>query len=178
MTEYVTFRGISKYAQVYVPDEFRGAVRWKMDFYPQNDAELQRLMSYMHPDKKVKEDEDGKFIQLRRDTTKLIKGKLVHFTPPHIYDEDGNPLVIYVDKNNKPVHSFDNPNEKPKKLGKDVLIGNGSVVDVTLAIWKTAMGPGNRIQSIKIVDLIEYEKSEEKEVSNKAEIELEEGLPW
>jgi hypothetical protein len=40
------------------------------------------------------------------------------------------------------------------------LIGNGSKVKVSVAVYDTVKGKGQRLESIQVLDLIEYEKGE------------------
>jgi hypothetical protein len=159
MTQFHTFEGKVKWAKVYTPDEFRGAVRWGLQFYPKDKKELEALKA-TGIQKKFKSDEDGDFVNLSRSTTKLIKNKLVNFTPPIIYDKDGTTLVYYADDDGKIVRSYDDDGKSVRRVGEPVLIGNGSTVAVTISVYPTAMGPGNRLESVKVLDLIVYEKPE------------------
>lgn len=158
-TKYVKFNGKAQWAKVYTPDEFRGAVRWSMDLIMTDDKEWEKFKD-LGIQKKVKEGDDGKYFNLTRSTTKLMKGKLVHFTPPQIYDKDGMVIVKYVDEAGIDVRSYDDPNKVIRRIGDPIMIGNGSEVEVTVSVYPTAMGPGNRLESIKIIDLIHYEKPE------------------
>lgn len=155
MTQYLKFKGKVAWARLYEPDEYNGAVRWCMDFYPDD---VDALKKVMHKNKGFKEGEYGLFTQLRRPTTKLIKGRIVSFTPPIIYGQDGKPIVQYIDKNTKAIiRSYDGiSNEALIRDGEPLLIGNGSVVEVTLCVYTTSMGNGSRLESVKLIDHIEY----------------------
>ena len=63
----------------------------------------------------------------------------------------------YVDSNDKVVRSYEDPNLVIKREGEPVLIGNGSEVELTLCVYPTAMTTGNRFESLKIKNLVEYE---------------------
>lgn len=148
-TETFKFTGKAKWAKIYEPEEFRGAINWKIDLY--QDAKNLKLRKEAGIQSKVYEDEEGKFVNFRRAKTKLIKGKLNEFHPPFVYDKDYNVLVSYV-KNEDGTDWV--------RVGTPVLIGNGSEVEITVSVYDAgAMGKGQRLDSIRIIDLIEY-KSE------------------
>lgn len=162
-TEYPKFRGFVKWVKVYTPDEFRGAVRWTLNFFPVDEEEQKRLKETINPNKKFKKDKDdpdlgtGEFVALHRPTTKLMKGDTVKFTPPFIRDESGDLIVYYTRSDTgKWVKSYTGT-PKIESHGEKTAIGNGSEVEITLAVWQTDMGPGNRLEEIKILDLITYD---------------------
>ena len=95
-TQYVTFSGTAKWAKVYVPDEFRGAERWTVDLYMDDPAEWEKFKK-LGIQKKIKTNEEGTYFNITRPTNKLIKGKIVYFTPPIVLDKDGTEIVKYVD---------------------------------------------------------------------------------
>lgn len=179
-TKYVTFKGKIQWAKVYAPDEFRGAVRWGLDLIMDDDSEWKKFKD-LGIQKKVKENENGKYFNVTRSTTKLMKGKLVHFTPPIIYDKDGQAIVSYVGEDGKIVRSYDDADKVIRRVGDPVMIGNGSEVEVTLSVYPTAMGPGNRLESIKIIDLIHYEKpeiqEEDREQKSEEKIQTKDNIP-
>lgn len=145
-TETYKFTGKSKWAKVYDPEEFRGASNWKINVYL-DDAEIAKRKK-AGIQSKTYSDEDGTYVTFKRPQTKLIKGVLNEFAPPKIFDAEGNCLVDY--KKSADGTSFE-------RVGKPVLIGNGSVVEATVTVYDTQMGKGQRLESIKIIDLIEYE---------------------
>lgn len=161
-TQYLRIPGTIKWAKVYTPDEYKGAVRWTLNFYPSDKG--WEMVKEAGIQKRPKTDkEGGTFINLQRPTTKMIKGSLVYFTPPIIYDEDGEFLVKYVDENNKIIRSYNDKDTVIKRDGEPVLIGNDSEVLVHVSVYPTAMGPGNRLDAITLVDLVHYEKPENEE---------------
>lgn len=185
-TEYFNFVGKAYWAKVYQADEFRGAVRWMIDLALQGEDEWEKF-KISGIQKKVKEDaEKGKFVNFSRSTTKLMRGKLVYFAPPTIYDKDGMPIVRYVNEEGNPVRSYDDEKAKIERIGEPVLIGNGSLVSVNVSVYPTAMGPGNRLESIRILDLVHYDKpkelqeNQEEKGPEKTETEkaLNDEIPW
>ena len=175
-TQYIAITGKIAWAKLYTPDEFRGSSKWMANLYPLNETEWKKFHE-AGIQKKVKEDTEGKFFPVTRNTSKMIKGKLVHFAPPIIYDKDGKALVHYIDQAGKTIRSYDDGSPRPQRVGDTILIGNGSLVEARLSVYPTAMGPGNRLESIKILDLIHYEapeipegmkevKGPEKEITN------------
>lgn len=154
-TKYIDVTGTIQWAKVYTPDEFRGAIRWSIDFFPGSDEDFKKIKD-AGIQKKAKDKGEGVYYNFTRSTTKFMKERLVKFTPPVIYDKDGKMLVYYVDEEDKMVRSYDT--EKViRRVGEPILIGNGSKVEITLSVYPTAMGPGNRLESIRILDLITYE---------------------
>lgn len=157
------FRGYSGYAMMYRPDEFMDKHFWKISFYPENEAVLDKMKAKgirlkVYEDDGGKSGVEGKYVVLKRHTEKQFKKELVEFNPPAIYDANGKPLVTYdVDHD---------------RIGEPVLIGNGSLVEVTVCIFDAPpYGKGHRLESVKIIDLIEYNPP------NKDEDDAEEDAP-
>lgn len=164
-TKYLNLVGTVRWAKVYTPDEFRGAVRWSIDFYPESDEVIKQIKE-AGIQKTLKDKGEGKYLNFTRSTTKFMKDRLVYFTPPIIYDADGDMMVYYTDDNeDKVIRSYEDKDFNVKRVGEPVLIGNGSKVEITLSVYPTAMGPGNRLESIKILDLVTYERPPEAEES-------------
>lgn len=168
-SKFYKFRGYSGYAMMYKPDEYMDKEYWKISFYPETEAVLDKMKAKgvrlkVYEDNGEKSGVEGKYVVIKRPTEKQFKDGLVEFTPPAIYDKDNKPLVTY-DK------------ETGEKKGETVLIGNGSLVEVTVCIYDAKpYGKGTRLESVRLIDLIEYnpekeeddneddEKSEEKPV--------------
>lgn len=173
-SKWFKFRGKAKWCQIYIPDNNFGAVRWKMTFCPSDEVIKEIKASGLN--KEIKADKDGDMsLQLTRDAVKKIKGEDVFFTPPSIYDKDGKALVEYYNREtNKKVSQF--PKEdKPliEQRGKQIQIGNGSEVEVTVVVYDAGRLKGSRLESIKILDLIEYVKEE-----RVSELANAEGIPF
>lgn len=146
MTERHKFTGKASWAKVYDADEFRGSKNWKINLYLDEDELAKRKAAGIQS--KVYEDEEGKYVVFKRPETKVIKGTLRQFCGPDILDADGKTLVTY--KKNSDGSAFE-------RVGNPVLIGNGSTVEVEVSVYPTSMGNGQRLESIKIIDLIVYE---------------------
>lgn len=159
---YHNFTGKIYWAKVFQPEEFRGAVRYTIEFMPKDEAELKRLMSVMNENKKVKEPTDtipGKYTTLSRPAFKIMKGSLVHFTPPVIYDKDGRtPLVKYVNEDGTDCRSYSGEKRDINEMRRGELfnIGNGTDARVNVVTYPTQMGIGSRLEGIAILDLVEY----------------------
>lgn len=160
-TEYITLEGRAYWCKLYQADEFRGAKRWMLELAMDKEEEWAKYKA-AGIQKKIKEDaEKGKFVTLQRNTTKMIGTSLVYFAPPIIYGTDGQPIVHYVNDEGNVVRSYNDESKKINRVGEPVLIGNGSLVRVVLSVYPTAMGPGNRLESVRILDLIHYERPPE-----------------
>lgn len=144
-TEVFKFTGKALWAKVYEADEFRGSRNFTMDL--EVDKDNLALYKKAGIQGKVKENENGPVLKFKRPETKLIKGVATTFAPPKIVDKDGNPIVEY--KKNADGTGFD-------RIGDPVLIGNGSIVEVAVSVYPTSMGNGQRLESIRVIDLIEY----------------------
>lgn len=156
-TEIFRLVGKAFWAKVYNPDTFMGKTQYKLAFYPDEDQWAKFEASGIQ--KKVHEDENGKFFELARDASKLIKGNLVHFTGPIVEDQDGGVIVDFISKKTgKRVYSYDSKDKDDiERRGAPILIGNGSKVQVDIAVYDTMKGKGHRLEKIRILDLIEYE---------------------
>lgn len=144
-TTYHKFTGKANWAKVYEPEEFRGSVNWKIDVYLDDKQLKERTKIGLQS--KVYDDENGKYVSFKRPKTKLIKGVLNEFHGPKIFNADGSSIVTY-EKNEDGTDWV--------RVGTPVLIGNGSEVEVEIAVYDTQMGKGQRLESVRIIDLIEY----------------------
>lgn len=198
---YHNFEGKIYWARLFEPDEFRGSVRWTTEFMPKNENELNKIKTILNPAKKIRDATEtipGKHLTLARPAFKLIKGSLVHFTPPVIYDKDGwTTLVDYVDEEGNRVRSYGGEKRDIATLRKGDLfnIGNGTDVKVNVVTYPTQMGIGMRLEAVTILDLVEYipsikeEETEEvveepvketKKTTKKTTVEeeLNDEIPW
>jgi hypothetical protein len=166
-TKWYNFEGTVNYvkARADKPDEYLGRVAWTVDFYPK-DAATAKAIKATGIQLKLKDDKEGKkHFRFRRDVERKFGTEIVKFSPPIIYDKDGTPIIQYVDSKDKTkvVRSY-NPNETTIVAdGNDIIIGNGSKVLLNVCVFNTQKGPGNRFESLKILDLIEYVKPEASE---------------
>lgn len=144
------FTGKALWAKIYEADEFRGSTNFTIDLEADTDAVKAYKASGIQG--KIKENENGPLLKFKRAETKLIKGQKHTFAPPKVYDKDGKVLVEY--KKNADGTGFE-------RVGSPILIGNGSTVEVTVSVYPTSMGPGQRLESVRIIDLIEYAPTDE-----------------
>ena len=166
-TQIITVTGTAAWAQVYQPDTFMNATKWKIDIFPENEDEWSKITKAgIQKKRKMNSNPDngplGDYIQFTRDAMKVMKGKIIHFTGPVITDEDGTVIVDFVNKETgKRVYSYEESQKNDiERRGKPVLIGNGSKVKVTIAVYDTIKGKGQRLESVQILDLVEYQGSE------------------
>lgn len=168
LAKYYNWEGTVNWAKVYEPETFMGQTKWKLDFYPK-DVETWMSFKESGAKTKVKEGENGKFIQLSRKQKNFWKGQEVIVAPPTIKDKDGNTLVGYIESQ---PGIFD-------RKGDPVLIGNGSKVRVTVEVYDTQnYGKHSRLVEIQILDLIEYKPEEKKEESKPEQKKSEGKAPW
>lgn len=182
-TNYLTLRGTVKWTKVYEYDEYAGAKNWKVSFYPANQAEWDKYnKAQLQLVKKT--DIDGEYITFRRPVQKLIKDDLVIFSPPEI---TGEITVKYVDENGEKVRQY-NKGDKIKVLRVDedgneiegdirvnsdnghLVIGNGSEVLLNFSYYTTVKGSGHRLESLKILDLVPVQSSNDEDHSNEKEM--------
>lgn len=160
MTDTIKIKGTVAWAKVYEPDTAFGAENYKLDLFPESEAEWEKFKK-SGIQKKVKENEQGKYFQLVRPSFKLIKGEIINFTGPIVEDKDGKVIVDYVDDEGKRVYSYKNNDKKPTRRGSPILIGNGSKVEVTIAVYDTFKGKGHRFERVKVLDLIEFKREQQ-----------------
>lgn len=189
-SKWINIRGKAKWAKVYEPDEAFGASNYKINIYPSDEKEWKKFNN-AGIQKKVREDEDGKFFTVSRPTIKLFKSKPVTFCPPKISVKEGTKYPTVVTYRNKEtgeeVKQYDPKDEdKIERDGDPVLIGNGSEVIVNICVYNTIKGPGTRLEGITILDLITYEPSDDNEPDEESEdleevfdeVEEETKAPW
>lgn len=107
-----------------------------MDFYPT--AESFELFKELELELKVREDEDGTFVKLRRDSVRVNKNskEITEVDPPLLLDHDNNPM------------------------DQETLIGNGSKVTVKIDTFPTAKGNGHRLVAVRVDELVVYDEPE------------------
>lgn len=88
----------------------------------------------------MRETPDGeKFVKLKRQHKKLIKGDVKTLGPPKVLDSEGNTLA------------------------DNILIGNGSKVTCKVAVFDTMKGKGHTLEAVRVDELVVYEKHDEAE---------------
>ena len=139
MAKFIYFSGKGKWMhRLFEPDEYKGNRFWSFNLYL--DPKSMKAFKESGLSNKVKEDEDGKFIKLRRNVNKpwkLKPGEAAEFTPPAIADPEG------------------------KDWPEDKLLGNGSAVTAKLELYETSKGRGGRLEAIRVDNWVEYDRPEE-----------------
>lgn len=145
-TAYIYLKGKGKWCQrLFTPDEKFNPPAWKFDFYPDADS-YEIIMKLKNPPdgqgllNKIKKDEDGYYLQVKRPT--FINGRKgqIPLIPPVILDADGNPW-------------------------KGEAIGNGS--DLTIKVAKREYltpikqkGVAIRLESVRVDNLVPFERDD------------------
>lgn len=136
-TIYLKLQGKIEWAQnLFVPDEYNGAKRYTCSFYPDDNAKkvLKSSGLTLQYKSNSKNFPGEEYIRPRRDLQKLIKGDVVMFDRPEILNKD---------------RTLADPNIK---------IGNGSKVEIEIAVFDAGRFKGHRLERVRILELIEYEK--------------------
>lgn len=127
-SQYIYLTGITKWCQrLRKPDE-------KFQNYQLNiwfDEDSWKAYNSLGLGLKLRKDDDGEYVTLKRPETKLIKREMVEFGPPKVFDKDNNPW-------------------------DDRIIGNGSKVTAKIVVYDTIKGPGHRLESVRVDDWVEY----------------------
>lgn len=93
-TEYVYVQGKVKWFRYKAPDDWGF---WKHQMW-MNPASLDKIRELQGEGLKniIKKDEDGEFTTFRRPVSKVMRGKVVGFAPPLVYEADGKtPITDY-----------------------------------------------------------------------------------
>lgn len=156
-TKYIKVHGIAWWNDLYKPDDAFNALKYKMTLIVGQAA--QNIIAKYQLKGDLKDHESGdKVYTFRRNAGQLIGKKWVSFAPPVIYDKDGKEICSYT-LDGKPVTSIDGDYSYDQftPTGPQPLIGHGSGVVCDVCVFGTGgFGNGARLQSIKIIDLIEY----------------------
>lgn len=153
-SKWINVKGKVKWAKVYEADDYQGAKRWALNFYPDNDKEwdvIKKNGLQLRP----KEDDLGKYIQLRRSVSKVFGDDFTFFAPPKI---TGAVNVHYVNEAGEEVRTF-KKGEKVERVGEATLIGNESTVIANICVYDTRQGKGHRLEGLNVLDLVEYTSS-------------------
>lgn len=155
-TKYFKVPGIAFWNDLYKPDDFMNAQRYKMSLIVNEAA--QELIKKYECKGDFKDHESGdKVYTFRRDAQKLIKKKWVSFAPPVIYDKNGKVITEYTYQGEIVTSvNGDVSYEDFLPTGEQPLIGHGSSVILDICVFPTVHGKGTRLQSVKIVELVEF----------------------
>lgn len=135
MVDYVYFQGKCSWANhLVVADTQFNKWHVTLHFTPESLEKFRSLKLKTH----LKKDEDGYYAKLSRPTQKLIRGKMIAFNPPLIFDKENKPLV-------------------------NTQIGNGSDVTIKCELYQYTP-PGSktrenaiRLESMRVDNLVPYE---------------------
>ena len=190
-TKWYNIKGRVSWAQVYEPDEYSGDKRWKITFYPFDGDEWETLRKSGVQLETKEDKEGGKYVTFRRSVKRLYGDDVTFFTPPVI---SGAVNVSYLDKaTGKPVRSWTKGSGiEIEEKGEKTLIGNGSVIVANIAVYDTQKGKGHRLEGLKVLDLVTYERDAEEvpvdspedvaevaaPVAKKKKEELNDEIPW
>jgi hypothetical protein len=169
-TKWITLKCRVRWAQFYEPEEFSGDTRWIGTFYPVDGSEWEKYSKsglQMVP----KEDNDGhKFIRIRRPLKKLFPkdDEATYFVPPKI---TGAVNVAYHNAaTGEELRTYKKSDKiEIKVVGEKTNIGNDSIVNVNIAVFDTGQGKGHRMESLNVLDLVEYNPESKTEEVQKSE---------
>lgn len=136
-TQYLKLQGMIEWAQnLFIPDEYNGAKRYTCSFYPDDEARAKIKASGLSLQYKnnSKNFPGHEYIRPRRDLQKMIKGSIVEFDRPEILLKDNTVAP------------------------SDIRIGNGSKVELEISVFDAGRYKGHRLDRVRILDLVEYEK--------------------
>lgn len=151
-TKTYKFRGQTAWAKIYEPDDFRGVKKWKIPLYVDSDtkAEIKEagIQLRFKTDDGEKSGVQGEYCMFSRATEVNYGNGPEYLNPPGVFDSEDEVVVSYDDDGNR--------------VGEPVMIGNGSEVELTVEVYPTRnFGNGQRLISVKIIDLIEYDPDNE-----------------
>lgn len=157
-TKWITVRGIVKWTKIYDLDVFMGGANWKVDFAPLNAQERKKWDDTGIQLKFKKEDDGYEYVRLRRPEKKFFSDEVSFFAPPEV---TGAVNVQYQDENGERIRQY-KKGDKVNRVGEPVEIGNGSEVLVNVCYYDTQKGKGHRLESINVLNLIEFVRGEGK----------------
>ena len=136
-TKIITVTGPVKWAHHLFKEgmDTKYGEKFTVTVYPdQKSTQLLKEVGYRG---KFKEDEDGTFTKFSRDNVKQFSDRLETLGPPKVVGPDG------------------------KEWDSNVAIGNGSTCSVSLEVFDSKFGIGSRIESVKVLKHVPYEKTDE-----------------
>ncbi len=150
-TEYVYIQGKVSWLKARTTNQWN---KYSVQIHPKP-ADLEKIRDLQAEGLKnmIKKDEDGYFVTFNRPVSKSFKsGKVLTYTPPEVFDKDGNP--------------FDGP------------VGNGSDATLKIEVYQHETPGGGRAKaarwvSARIDNLVPYESDRDLTEDQK---ELREGL--
>lgn len=168
-TKWLTVRGVVRWTKVYEPDAFMGAENWKVDFAPLNAQERKKWDDTGIQLKFRKEDDGLEYTRLRRPVKKVFSDEVTFFAPPEI---TGAVSVQYQDENGERIRQY-KKGDKVNRVGEPVEIGNGSEVLVNVCYYDTVKGKGHRLESINVLNLVEFVRGVSEKTGEQDEVKPE-----
>lgn len=143
VSRFFYFKGKCKWAKVFRPDMYGN---YSIVLYPDKESlEAIRKLKEEGLMNNINKDDDGYYITLRRPTAKMIRGRMIGFSPPAVLDynqkdSEGNPIPF----------------------AQQLTIGNGSDVVVKVIVYNFSSptgrkGLGSRLESVMVVNLVPVE---------------------
>jgi hypothetical protein len=139
--EFIYLKGKAKWARLQTPDPTYN--KYNIVLYPDTES-LEKIRELQAGGIKnvVKKDDDGYNVNFSRPASKLMKGKVVGFTPPEVRNADNTPF--------------------------DGRIGNGSDVTLKIEVYGGKAPTGQsymaaRLEAIRIDNLIPYQPTEQED---------------
>ncbi len=137
-TNTLYFTGKCQWAKLAKPDtKFDPAGVYAIDVFLDKDNLKKFNDSKMQLKLRHNETSDEPYVTFKRPDKQMIKGEIVERGRPKIVDRDDN------------------------ELPGDTIIGNGSTVTVKITTYDGAKGKGHRLEGVRIVDLVEFDKGNE-----------------
>ena len=155
-TKYKKFTGKANWAKLFDfnMDDYQGSKRYAVDLYL--DADEQKLYEesgiQLQPIKNNTDYPDRTGYRFKCLQKQLIKDEVVIFGAPTVTDVNGDPF--------------------------EELIGNGSMMEINVSVFDTKNGKGHRLLSAKVLEHVEYHRSEPVEGSNKTAVSDETKVEW
>lgn len=145
---FINIKGKASWARLVTPNQWDA---WAITVHPDTESlEMIRDLQAQGLKNTLKKDEEGYFVQFRRPINKMIRGKVVAFTPPEVIDADNKPMD-----------------------GKTV--GNGSDVTVRLEVYEHGTPGGGkakaaRLEAVRVDYLIPFNPESDFTEDEKAKI--------
>jgi hypothetical protein len=143
------FKGIAKWAKLAgepVDEEFtykgkkiNKKASWSIDLYMDEPSMAAFKKSDIQLKPRNDKESGEEYVQFHRFVEMKIKDKetgedkIVKLHPPKILNEANEEI--------------------------DTLVGNGSEVTISVDVYKTRMGPGSRLEAVRVENLVEYDKN-------------------
>ena len=128
MTVYLKLKGPARWVKNKTPDEKYS--NYSVDLCPDTDSLAAMKKSGLGL--KPKQDEEGTWYKFRRPVQKIIKDDLVKFGPPKTVGPDGEEFTE--------------------------IVGNGSEVELDVAVYQAGPYIGHRLERIKVLKHVPYVK--------------------